>query len=57
MEKEFNKMEKIMKDLIPMENTFKNYRNIENLQNLIKNNGKNFNISQEEIELANKLIN
>ena len=57
MEKEFNKMEKIMKDLIPMETTFKNYRNIENLQNLIKNNGKNFNLSQEEINLANKLIN
>lgn len=55
MEKEFNKMEKIMKELIPMENTFKNYRNIENLQNLIKNNGKNFNLSQEEIDLANKL--
>lgn len=57
MEKEFNKMEKIMKDLIPIENTFKNFRKIENLQNLIKNNGKNFNLSQEELELANKLIN
>lgn len=57
MEKEFNKMKKIMKDLILIENIFKNYRNIENLQNLIKNNGKNFNLSQEELELANKLIN
>ena len=24
--------------------------------NLIKNNGKNFNLTQEELELANKLV-
>ena len=29
---------------------------VENLHNLIKNNGKNFNLSEEQMELAKKLI-
>ena len=57
MEKEFNKMKKIMNSLLPMENTLVNYRTIENLQNLIKNKGKNFDLTSEELELTNKLIN
>ena len=55
MNKEYIKMKERLKELIPMENTLKEARVIENLHNLIKNNGKNFNLSQEEIKLANML--
>lgn len=57
MQKEFNKMNKVIDSLMPLENIINEFRTIENLQNLIKNNGKKFNLSSEEIELANKLIN
>ena len=56
MQKEYKKMEKIMSNLMPLEKTISEFRTIENLQTLIKNNGKNFNLSQEELELANILI-
>lgn len=57
MEKEFKSMKKIMKSLIPIENAINNYRKIENLQSLIKSNGGSFDLSQEQINLASKLIN
>ena len=56
MQKQYNKIEKELEKIIPLENTINKARVVENLHNLIKNNGKNFNLSQEEIELANKLI-
>lgn len=55
MEKEYKKIQKELKNLMPLEATINNARKIENLHNLIKNNGKNFNISQYEKELAEKL--
>ena len=55
MEKEYKKIKLELKDLVPLENTINNARAIENLHNLIKNNGQNFDLTQEEIELANKL--
>jgi len=45
-----------LKELIPMENTIKEARTIENLHNLIKNNGKDFNLSTEQQELAKMLV-
>lgn len=45
-----------LKELVPMENTLKEARTIENLHNLIKNNGKDFNLSAEQQELAKLLI-
>ena len=55
MEKEYKKIEKQIKNIIPIENTINKTRFIENLHNLIKNNGKNFDLSEEEIGLANRL--
>ncbi len=55
MEKEYKKMQTVLKKIMPTENTLKQARIIENLHNLIKNNNKNFNISEEEIQLAQKL--
>ena len=55
MEKEYKKIKAELKELVPIENTINNARVIENIHNLIKNNGYNFNITQSEIELVNKL--
>ena len=55
MEKEIKEIEDNLNKLLPMENTLKEARTIENLHNLIKNNGQNFNLSSEEMELANML--
>lgn len=56
MEKEYKKISKELKDLVPLENTLNDARNVENLHTLIKNNGHNFNLSETEIELAKKLL-
>jgi len=55
MEKEYKKIKTELKDLVPIENIINNARSIELLHNLIKNNGQDFKLTQEEIELANKL--
>lgn len=55
MEKEYNKIEKQLKNIAPIEKTINAVRKIEILHNLIKNNGQNFNLTQEQLELAEKL--
>ena len=55
MEKEYKKIKTELKQLVPIENTINNARNIEVLHNLIKNNGQDFNLTNEELELAKKL--
>lgn len=55
MEKEYKKIKVEIKNLAPIEKTISDVRVIENLHKLIKNNGKNFNLTNEQIELANKL--
>lgn len=56
MEKEYAKMEKELEKVIPLENVIKKARQVENIHNLIKNNGNNFNLSKEELSLSNKLV-
>ena len=56
MEKEYNKIEKQLKNIAPIESTIKNARIIEVLHNLIKNNGQDFNLTKEQLELAEKLL-
>jgi len=55
MDKEYKKIEKEINNLIPIEKTISDVRTIENLHNLIKNNGQDFNLTQEQLELAEKL--
>ena len=55
MEKEYKKIQNEIKNLVPIQNTIDNVRTIEILHNLIKNNNKNFNLTKDEIELAQKL--
>ena len=52
MTKEYKKIKSALKEIMPLENTIKEARKIENLHNLIKKNGKNFNLSNEELKLA-----
>ena len=57
MEKEYKNIKQKMKEILPIENTIKEMREIENLHLLIKNNGKNFDLSPEERAIAKELIN
>ena len=52
MEKQYNKLENELEKIMPLENTITKARVVENLHNLIKNNGKNFNLSEEEKALC-----
>ena len=56
MEKEYIKIEEILNNLVPLEKIIEQARIIESLHNLIKNNGQDFNLSQEQLALAEKLI-
>ena len=56
MEKEYNKIEQALNNLAPLEKIINQARVIENLHNLIKNNGQDFNLNQEQLALAEKLI-
>ena len=56
MEREYKKMQEKFKVLIPMESTINEARTIENLHTLIKNNGQDFNLTDEQRKLAEMLI-
>lgn len=55
MEKAFKNIQTNLNKVIPFENTINSARKIENIHNLIKNNGKNFDITEDELNLAQKL--
>lgn len=55
MNKEYNKIKEKLSEIIPIEETIKNARKIETIHNLIKNNDENFNLTQEQLELVEKL--
>lgn len=55
MEKEYIKINKEINNLVPIEKMISEARTIQNLHNLIKNNGQDFNLTQEQMELAEKL--
>ena len=55
METNFKNIEKYLNKITPLEKTITEARKIENLHNLIKNNGNNFNISETDKILAEKL--
>ena len=55
MEREYKKIEKQLKNLAPIENTINEAKSIRILHILIKNNNQDFNLSQEQLELVEKL--
>ena len=56
MEKEYNDLEKNIKEILPIETIINDARKIENIHNIIKNNGGNFDLTTNQLELANILI-
>ena len=56
MEREYNKIKDKLKEIMPLEKTINNARTIENLHILIKNNGQDFNLTSEQLELAKMLV-
>ena len=56
MQREYEKVREQLKILVPLETTLQKARELENLHKLIRNNGQNFNLSEEEKILASKLI-
>ena len=56
MEREYKKINEAMKNILPMKNTILEAERIKNLHLLIKNKGRNFNLSNEEIELSKRLV-
>ena len=55
MEKEYKKIKTEMNYLAPIEKMINEARTIENLHMLIKNNGQDFNLTKEQMDLAEKL--
>ena len=55
MEIEYKKIKTEMNYLAPIEKMINEARTIENLHMLIKNNGQDFNLTKEQMELAEKL--
>ena len=55
MKKESKKIQNKLKTKIPLENILKHVRQTENIYNLIKNNGNNFELSQDELEIIKKI--
>ena len=56
MKKIYNKRVKQMEDVVPIKRVLDKVEYVENLQQLIENNGNNFNLTEEELELANILV-
>lgn len=56
MEYQYNKIKKYLSNVIPLENTLNKAQTVKNLHELIKNNGKNFQLTDEQVELAKMLI-
>lgn len=55
MDEDYLKIEEALKSVMPMESLINEARSIENMHNLIKNNGQDFNISDTQLELATKI--
>lgn len=55
MNKAFDKLEECIEETVPLEETMKIYNEIKTLHELIENNGGNFDLSQNELELIEAL--
>lgn len=55
MQEYMDKIQNTLKEIMPIENLISEAKQIENIHELIRNNGGDFNLSEEELELANIL--
>lgn len=56
MEREYKKLKSQIETITPLETTINEAKKIENMHKLIKNKGINYELSEEEKELVNKLL-
>lgn len=56
MEREYNKLKKQIDSITPLQSTINEAKKIENVHILLKNKGKNYELSEVEQELTNKLV-
>lgn len=56
MEREYNKLKKEIDSVTPLQTTINEAKKIENVHTLLKNKGKNYELSEVEEELVNKLV-
>lgn len=56
MQQEYKKIENVLPDVMPTEEIINKIESLKNIHNLIKNNGKNFNLTEEEFEVSKMLI-
>lgn len=56
MQSAYNKIKNRLEKIIPVEDTINKARTVENLHNLIKNNDKNFDLTEEQLQLAQQLV-
>lgn len=56
MNRQYNLIKKEMEKIIPLKTLLEDVNKLENLHELIKNNGKDFNLSEEELALSEILI-
>lgn len=55
MTREYNKIKTQLDKVVPLENILKETRKVETIHNLIKNNGQNFDITENEKQLVENL--
>lgn len=56
MQNEYKKIENRIEKVLPIKETLDKAEVVENLHNLIKNNGQDFDLSDEQLKLAEQLI-
>ena len=56
MKKTHTRIQKELEKIIPIEDVLTRVEQLENMHELIVNNGGDFNLSEEELELANILV-
>ena len=56
MQNAYTKIERRLEKIMPIEDIINKARKLENLHNLIKNNGKNFDLTEEQKKLAEELV-
>lgn len=56
MQNAYIKIEHRLEKVMPIEDIISKARKLENLHNLIKNNGNDFNLTEEQIKLAEELV-
>ena len=55
MQREYEKIRDKIKEVAPIAQTINSATEVQNLHKLIKNNGQNFNLTQDQLELVKVL--